>query len=54
MSRVTQLIDEITKAHELHDSAIQKTDARLICMAEMLIDWLENEIQQSVSGISMN
>jgi hypothetical protein len=52
--RVTQLIDEIMKAHEFRDSAIQKNDARLLRMAEMLIDRLENEIQQSASAFSIN
>ncbi len=54
MPRVTQLIDEIIKAHEFRDSAIQKSDHRLIHMAEMLIDWLQNEIQQSALATSMN
>jgi flagellar hook-basal body complex protein FliE len=54
LPRVTQLIDEITKAHEFRDSALQKNDARLLRMAEMLIDRLENEIQQSASAFSIN
>ncbi len=54
LPRVSQLIDEIMKAHEFHDSAVQKNDARLIRMAEMLIDRLENEIQQSALATSMN
>jgi hypothetical protein len=54
MPRVTQLIEEITKAHKFRDSAVQKNDARLIRMAEMLIDHLENEIQQSASATFLN